>query len=243
MKRVFNRKNLYRLIYLCLLGVLTPHTKWAFSKFEPEMDEWAAWLLAIFFEAVIAVLTEAVADRIKKTPNFTAGWVWLRKFNHQVLANPFLWMLTLAVFVSTLANLAHAVECRSDMVIFDVYQFPSALYEVSFGAILPITSLVYAVVLANTDDDPMANPELVRANETIRGLRAEVREEKKKVRELTERVRPEFAELVNEAAQVRINAAKVLWPELPGKYLAVVADSSPGYVSEVLGNANGTGSE
>lgn len=240
-RTLLTRKNLYRLIYWALLLVLTPHTAWAFSKFEPgDGIGWPAWAAAVFFEAVIAVLTEAAVEHLRRTPNYTAGRVWLRRWGYR-LQNAPLWMLVIAVGVSTLANFAHAVEFSAAMQVFSEFRHAERVYQVAFGAILPMVSLVYAVVLASTESEPPANPDLTRANSTIRELRQRVRSLEGELNAAKSAVRPEFAALNADDKRARILAAHQLWPELPGRSIAVITGSSPAHVSEVLRNGNGNG--
>ena len=55
------------------------------------------------------------------------------------------------------------------------YHVPPLLYSLAFGGILPLVSLMFARILANSaDDEAGANPELTKAKQTINELQAEL---------------------------------------------------------------------
>ena len=162
-------------IYLALLAVLLPHTAWAFSRFEPQTAGWlgvswgivTAWAAAFAFEAAIAALTHKLAGRIEATPRYTAGRILLRRIGYQYL-NAYAAGLFVALGVSGLANFAHAVEYSQDFAIFGRYQVPPLLYSLTFGAILPLVSLLFARILGDTTEtEATADPELTEAKQTI----------------------------------------------------------------------------
>jgi len=66
-------------IYLALLGVLLPHTAWAFSMFEPERWAWLGWVAAIAFEGAIAAFTWKLKQNIEQTGTFGRVWSDLRR--------------------------------------------------------------------------------------------------------------------------------------------------------------------
>jgi hypothetical protein len=172
MKRQHNWSNLLLwAIYLALLVVLLPHTAWAFGRFESPAVGWLntqwgtvrAWAAAFAFEAAIAALTHKLAKHIESTPRYSAGRVWLRRISYQYL-NAFSAGLSVAVWVSVLANFGHAVEFGQDLAIFGQYKVPPLLYSLAFGGILPLVSLMFARILANTGEtEPGANSELTEA--------------------------------------------------------------------------------
>ena len=199
MKRQRNWSNiLLWAIYLALRVVLLPHTAWAFGRFESPAVGWldiqwgmvTAWAAAFAFEAAIAAPTHKLAKHIESTPRYTAGRVWLRRITYQYL-NAFLADLLVAVGVSVLANFGHAVEygqefatpahivpalCRwGRYCVFVRYDVPPLLYSLAFGGILPLVSLMFARILANTaETEAQANPELNKARQTIKQLRSEL---------------------------------------------------------------------
>ena len=135
-------------VYLCLLGVLLPHTAWAFSTFEPRDAWWGkttAWLGALAFESAIAVLTHKLAKHIEATRR--GRRLFIRRY-----LNAYSFGLLVAIGVSMLANLSHAVEFGGSMAIFANSSALPALYSVAFGAILPVVSLLFARVLSNVVD-------------------------------------------------------------------------------------------
>lgn len=263
MNKWITANTLIWVIYILLLGVLLPHTAWAFAKFEPEGSKVVAWGGAIAFEAAIAVFTHKLAKHIEATAKLrkTAG----RRFAARYL-NAYGGGLLIAWIVSTLANLAHSVEFGQPLKIFDSYGLPAPVYAIAFGAILPTTSLLFARILSNViEHDSMEdapNPELERANGIIRQLRqteqqakaaeqaakAEAENLRLKIEDLQNEfsgLRSRFAELeqlFSEDKRERILAAHTIWPKLSGAGIATIAGAAPSYVSEVLNaNANGNG--
>jgi hypothetical protein len=257
MKRPLDWSNtLLWVIYLALLTVLLPHTAWAFSRFEPQTYGWlnfhwgliTAWAAAFAFEAAIAALTHKLANRIRITPRYTAGRVWLRRFAYQYI-DAYAAGLLVALGVSALANFAHAVEYGREFAIFGRYSIPPLLYSVTFGGILPLVSLLFARILGDaTETEGILNPELTKANQTIKELQAKTNAIEAQMTEAEARAHAaeqRFAavgdlvvRLFAEEKRQRILAAAEWWPELPAASIAIIADASPGYVSEVL-NAKG----
>jgi hypothetical protein len=109
-------------VYLSLLGVLLPHTAWAFQNFEPETESGGnsvvAWTAAFAFEASIAVLMHKLSGHIDRTPRRLLAWA---KFQYRYL-NAYSLGLLAAIAVSSLANLAHAVEFGRSMAIFTLWK-------------------------------------------------------------------------------------------------------------------------
>lgn len=227
------------LIYLALLGVLLPHTAWAFSRFEP-LTQWGhvtAWAAAFAFEAAIAAFTNKLARHIEDTPRYTAGRVAWRKFCFRYI-NAYALGLFAAVAVSALANLSHAVEFGQPLQIFARYEVPFGLYSVAFGGILPLVSLLFARVLSNVvETEGVVNSELERAKVTVGELRRQLRETEQRAELAEQRFGAAgdlFVHLFGEEKRQRILAARQMWPALPNSAIAVMAESSPSYVSEVL---------
>ncbi|NOR83389.1 MAG: hypothetical protein GQ526_07855 [Ardenticatenales bacterium] len=266
MKRQRNWSNiLLWTIYLALLAVLLPHTAWAFGRFESPAVGWlnvqwgmvTAWAAAFAFEAAIAALTHKLAKHIETTPRYTAGRVWLRRISHQYL-NAYAAGLLVAVGVSVLANFGHAVEFGRDFAtpaqgrycVFGQYKIPRQLYSLAFGGILPLVSLMFARILANTaETEAEVNPELSKAKQTIKELRSELKAAKDHLANAEARANAAeqrfsaagdlVARLFAEEKRQRILAAAEHWPELPASSIAIITSASPGYVSEVLKAGNG----
>ena len=100
-----------------------------------------------------------------------------------------------------LANLCHAVEygrnfatpAQGRYCVFGRYAVPPPLYSLAFGGILPLVSLMFARILANTaETEAGANSELTRAKQNIRKLRLDL----------------EAAELCVTETEARANAAE-----------------------------------
>ena len=245
MMKLFSANRILWVVYLSLLGVLLPHTAWAFHNFEPENESGritlVAWTAAFAFEASIAALMHKLSGHIDRTPRRLSPWA---KFRYRYL-NAYSLGLLAAIAVSSLANLAHAVEFGRPLAIFAAWKISFDAYAFAFGAVLPLVSLVFARVLSNVvETEGDEDPELVQARKTIADLRRQLRESEAKARaaeEACERVEARYAsgggalmKIVSEDKRERILAAHHLWPRLPGSALATIADASPSYVSEVL---------
>ena len=227
------------LVYICLLGVLLPHTAWLFSRFEPgEEIGFVSWFAAFAFEAAIAVLTHKLAKHIEGSINHRNIF---KRFSVRYM-NSFSVGLVIAVGVSALANLAHAVEYGQPLKIFTEWNIAPEIYQLSFGAVLPVVSLLFARVLSNVSE---AEQQPDENDDKIRQMQAKLRETEKKLRETerkaqeTERQLKEYSGLISQSKADRIKTAHVLWPELPNRSVAIVSGSSPSHVSEVLASMNG----
>jgi hypothetical protein len=274
MKRQRNWSNiLLWAIYLALLAVLLPHTAWAFGRFESPAVGWlniqwglvTAWAAAFAFEAAIAALTHQLAKHIESTPRYTAGRVWLRRMTFQYL-NAYAAGLLVAVGVSVLANFGHAVEFGQDFAtpahtvpalcrwgrycVYGRYNVPPLLYSLAFGGILPLVSLMFARILANTAEaEAEVNPGLTKSKQTIKELWSELKAVKDHLANAEARANAAeqrfavagdlVARLFAEEKRQRILAATEHWPELPASSIAIITSASPGYVSEVLKGENG----
>ena len=222
-------------VYLALLGVLLPHTAWAFGQFEPAGASSVAlgWIAAIAFEGAIAAFTFRLKERIEKTPRYTAGLVPWRKFRHRYL-NIYSLGLLVAIGVSSLANWAHSVQFGGDFTIFTRYSIPPLLYTLAFGAILPLCSLLFARILADvSESEQEPNQELRQAKQANTELRRQLTTTEKRLTEAEGAARL-LLELTAEDKARRILAAAHQWPDLPRTVIAQVAGASPSYVSQVL---------
>jgi len=236
LNRLFNVNTLLWLVYIALLAVLLPHTAWAFSQFEPSGSEALGWVAAFAFEAAIFGLTVRLKERLEATPRYTSGNITWRRFKFQLL-NSYTLMLTFALSVSVASNWAHAVQFGRAFQVFSQYSISPLLYSVMFGAILPVTSMVFSRVLADTkaDDEPNAEVEALKADRTR--LKAESRQ-------LTAHVQSLQQQMVGAEQMMKIAAggdksARVLavheqWPLLANSAIAVIAECSASHVSGVL---------
>jgi hypothetical protein len=94
-----------------------------------------------------------------------------------------------------------------------------------------------------------ANPELVKAKQTVKELRAELTSVEENLTQAEARAiaaEQRFAVagdlvagLFAEEKRQRILAAAERWPELPAASVAIVAGASPSYASEVLKSRDG----
>ena len=227
-------------VYLALLAVLLPHTAWLFARFEVgDGINGTAWAAAFAFEAAIAVLTHKLARHIEDSPRHKNAW---KRFSVRYL-NAFSVGLVMAVGVSALANLAHAVEYGQELKIFEQWSVSPNVYQLAFGGVLPVVSLLFARVLSNVSES-----EQVESEETvkIRELRSQLRESERNLKATeqraikAERRLGELLPVFSDEKSDRIKATHMIWPDLPGRSIAIIADSSPAYVSEVLArNGNG----
>lgn len=247
------RKILW-MVFLSLQAVLLPHTSWLFGMFEPisVMGTLAAWTGAFSFESSNAVLVHQLAKHWEKKPKKPGRW---EKIRHRWL-NAYVFGLLIVTTVSSLANVAHAVQFGKQLAIFDVWNFPPVVYQLAFGAILPIVSLLFAKVLSNeADDEDAPNPlldeakkalsefrsKLREASETIAALKMQLEESERQRKMAEERFVAAgelFKRLFEGEKQQRIIAFKQQWPQLTVSAIAVLAETSPGYVSETLNRLN-----
>jgi len=232
-------------VYLSLLGVLLPHTAWTFQNFEPENKagtiSLVAWTAAFAFEASIAALTHKLSIHIEHTPKRSKTWA---KFQHRYL-NAYSLGLVASIAVSSMANLAHAVEFGRPMAIFTEWNISFSIYALAFGAVLPLVSLIFARVLSNVvETEGEEDPAFAEAKATIADLRRQLREseaQRKTAEDARNRAEARFVstgglltKLVADDKRERIIAAHSLWNKLPGSAIAIITDASPSYVSEVL---------
>lgn len=218
-----------------------------------------SWLAAITFEAAIATLTHKLSELINATPKSKKGW---QRFLYQY-GNGFFFMLMAATIISMLANFAHAVEYGASLAIFTKWGIPSEVYSVAFGGALPLISLGFANVLSNvTDSEDAPNPDLEEAKKTILNIRQQLRdtearvkasEQSAKIAEQASESKIQAAEqraviaeerfgamgdlvrhLFGEDKRQRILTARRQWAALPNSAIAVIAEASPAYVSEIL---------
>ena len=229
------------IIYISLLLVLLPHTAWLFLQFEPSgsMGIGAAWAGAIAFESAIAVLTHKLAKRIGETPRRYSGWF---RFKWQYV-NAYSVGLLISVSVSALANLAHAVQFGQSLVIFAEWGLPAKLYQLAFGAVLPVVSLLFARVLSTeAESEAEADPELERAKTSERELRRELQIVRKQLEDAEQRTNAFgdlMARLFAAEKRQRVLAVRERWPKLAAGAIAVIAETSPSYVSEILSEVEG----
>jgi hypothetical protein len=245
------------IIYIALLAVLLPHTAWAFKQFEPEGWAWVGWVAAFAFEAAIAAFTWRLKQLIETTPNYRKR-AWFKRLRYRYLS-PYGLGLFAALIISAVANWAHAVEFGQSFAVFARYSVPTWAFSVGFGAILPLISLLFARVLAEAQDtEEETNQDLLEAKQTIKELRKELKATEEARNDAEQRIRivEQEAEADRRAAEhrfdaisdlvtrlfaeekrQRILAAREQWPQLPAASIAIIAESSPSYVSEVLADS------
>lgn len=249
------------IVYLFLLIVLLPHTAWAFRAFEPDHSwtiygdftsaDLVSYVGALAFESAIAVLTHKLSTHIEQTEKAArklgeAARLWLRYGNAYFLG------LLISTVVSSLANLAHAIEFGSRLKIFAEWNIPSEIYSVAFGAILPFVSLLFARVLSEVNEsESEEDPAVAEIRTTLGEVRSKMREAEARARSAEQsrtdaEARAKLAEdrfgaagdlmraLLADDKRERILAVRKQWPALPGSAIAVMVDASPSYVSEVV---------
>jgi len=225
------------IVYAALLGVLLPHTAWAFGQFEPTGWRWLGWIGAIAFEGAIAALTWRLKQAIEQSANSRRLSIrWRRRYLNTYAAG-----LIVSIGVSSAANWAHAVEFGKAFTVFARYSVSPLMYSVMFGAILPMCSLLFAHILAGVQESEQeTDPALAEANTTIRELRRNLSDTEQRALIAEQR----FAAigdlaimLTTENRQERILAARRRWPQLPGRSIAIITETAPSYVSEILENS------
>lgn len=227
-------------IYIALLIVLLPHTAWAFAQFEPDSTftflgiHPLGWVAALAFEGAIAALTWRLKQRLETTPIYEGDRKDARRFAYQYV-NVYGLGLLLAIAVSSLANWSHAVKFGNG---FAVYDIPPEVYSVVFGAILPVCSLLFANILADTTGTEHQESQKVRElSGTIQEMKGQVREAERRARLAEQRFEAigDLAILLtSDDKRERILAVHNQWAELPKRSVAMIAGASPGYVSDVL---------
>jgi hypothetical protein len=195
-------------VFLSLLASLLPHTAWAFDQFEPaEAERWAifgttatpvAWLFALSFETAIAALTHTLKNHIEarrkssfnlERARYTWYLQWWPMFAYRYL-NTYSAGLFAAWLLSTLANLAHAVEYGGSMAIFETWGIPSGFYALTFGAVLPTISLLFARVLSSVREaEQEDDPAFVRSKEELKEARATIREAEQRAKDAEQSIR------------------------------------------------------
>lgn len=239
MTRIVN--TMLWIIYVALLGVLLPHTAWAFQQFEPSGALWIGWVAAIAFEGAIAAFTWRFKEQLESAPNSKKFWVRARR---RYMTWPAVGLLV-ALVVSSAANWAHAEEFGRTMAVFGRYGINPLWYSLAFGAILPACSFLFAHILAEVQaGEEEADPELARAKAQLAEVRRELRETSQRLAQAEARASESetrfaaagdlFARIMSESKRDRILAVRDRWPALPPAALAIIAEASPSYVSEVL---------
>ncbi len=250
-------------IYVFLLAVLLPHTAWAFRAFEPAesfvifgsftIADLVSYIAATAFEASIAVLTHKLATHIEQTARKARGLSEWERFKLRY-GNAFFGGLLITTVVSSLANLAHAVQFAGLLTIFTAWGIPSGVYIVAFGGILPVVSLLFARVLSNVSESEAGDdPAVVELKNVVSDLRRKLRETEERAKSAealaglaeiaAKQAEARFGAagdlmlaLTSDDKRVRILAVRQQWPQLTGAAVATMVDASPSYVSEVLKN-------
>lgn len=240
-KRMFSVYNLLWVVYFLFLGVLMPHTAWTFGQFQEDKSGTnpLAWMLAFSVELVIAVFTHKLAEYLSSRRR-AKGWAILSKW-----VNGYSVGLFMVLVISSIANLAYAVQFSGDLAVFDRWKIPAEVYEFTFGAMLPFVSLVFALVLSKmADDEQDEDPKLSEAKNQVLELRQKLRESEQ-VRKTAEQERDKAIErfgtltdiaaiFVQETKKERIAAIYRRWPSLNNSAIETLADASPAQVSEVV---------
>jgi len=273
---LFSVSSVLWIVFLALLASLLPHTAWAFDQFEPtDVERWTmfgttatpvAWLFALSFETAIAALTHTLKTHIearrKSSFNLERArmpWYlqWWPLFSYRYM-NAYSAGLFAAWLLSTLANLAHAVEYGGRMAIFDKWGVPFGFYALAFGAVLPSISLVFARVLssvreAEQEDDPafakmkedmkeakaairLAEQQTKateqQANTTIRSLEKELYESEQRYKAVGDVVRYLFGQ--DMALKERIRGVRMTFPNLSQNGIAQLLGCSVSTVNDAL---------
>lgn len=233
--RIFSTHTLLWIVYILFLGVLMPHTAWTFGQFQQDKSQYnpMAWMLAFAVECVIAVFTHKLSEFLTAKRK-AKGWAavlskWLNGYSIG---------LAMVLIISSIANLAYAVQFAGTLSVFAAWGIPAEVYEFAFGAMLPFVSLVFALVLSQmADDEKEVDPALQEAKQQLTDIRSQLRESER-ARKLAEDrfgTVTDIAKIfVTENKKERIAAIYQRWPSLSSSAIEIMADASPAHVSEVL---------
>lgn len=228
------------LIYGALLAVLLPHTAWAFGRFEVTGAGWmgirwgmlVAWFAAAAFELAIAALTHKLSEHITNTSS-RRKHAWRYRY-----VNAFSAGLIFCMVISGVANWSHAVEFGQAFTAYSIWPGFGILFPIGFGAVLPLISLLFARILANVNEIEQEE------NEALMRVRVELTETKRVLKSAEQRAliaEQRFGaagdllvKLLDGSKQEKIMAAARLFPQLPQRSIALIADTSPAYVSQTL---------
>lgn len=257
-QKIATVRNLLWLIYIALLGVLLPHTAWAFAQFQSEGSGHLAWLLAFVFEASVFAFTHNMIDRIERASRLRRrseepiySYVWRRLSTAYLHVNGIGLLLVSAV--SALANVTYTVEFSR---LPEDYAAYSPTFYLAFGGILPVISFLFAHILAKqpeveieaSESELRAKAEAQRAKAATQAAQAEAEQLRRQLKQAQAKaaaIESEieiFRRLFADEKKDQIVAARQIWPDATGAAIASITDSSPSYVSDVLGNyaLNGT---
>lgn len=240
-RKAFSVYNLVWLVYVLFLAVLMPHTAWTFSQFqEVKADNPLAWMLAFSVECVIAAFTHKFSEYLTATKKKKD---WLSLLGRWV--NGYSVGLFMVLVISSIANLAYAVEFAGTLAVFAEWGIPKQVYEFAFGAMLPFVSLVFALVLSNmAETEAEADPALEEAKKVIAELRQASRESER-LRKQAEQEKAQAVERFGTVADIakmfllddkkqRIIEVYKRWPNLNNSAIAQLTEASPSHVTEVI---------
>mgnify|MGYP001412424831 FL=1 len=171
LKKLFSVYHLMWLVYVLFLGVLMPHTAWTFSQFQQDKTSLIAWMLAFAVECVIAAFTHKLSEYLSATKR-AKGWQALYRW-----LNGYSVGLFMVLLISSIANLAYAVQFAGTLTVFTEWGISRMVYEFAFGAMLPFVSLVFALVLSQMADAEVdEDPAVTEAKGQVVTLRQSLRE-------------------------------------------------------------------
>jgi hypothetical protein len=235
MKRYLTTYNLLWLVYILFLAVLMPHTAWAFAQFQSDktMTNPMPWMLAFSVEAVIAAFTHKLAEHLTAKRKLKGVRANLAKW-----VNGYSVGLVMVLTISSISNLAYTVQFAGDLAVFTEWGISVGVYEFAFGAMLPFVSLVFALVLSQmAESEAETDPALTEANNALREVRLQLRESERARKIAEDRLNTvlDIAKMfAGDNKKERIVAISQRWPNLPNVAVAVLSESSPTHVSEVL---------
>lgn len=215
-------------IYIFILASMLKHTAWAFGMFEPT-DEGTfmqipitGWILAVAFECSIIAFTHKwsiVLSQRKRTAKWTKQVAYY--------FNPFSAGLFASMIISSIANFAHAAEFTGDLEVFTKLNIPPIIYQLAFGAFLPLVNFLYALVLSSVTETE---------HEQDAQLKETRRELSKVKRELTtlQGGLKAFKGLFSEVKTEKIKALKKFAPTLSNNKIAEIVGATPSHVSATL---------
>jgi len=233
-KNIFSTYALLWVVYILFLAVLMPHTAWTFGQFQQDKTTYnpLSWMLAFAVECVIAVFTHKLSEFLTAKRK-AKGWAVFSKW-----VNGYSVGLAMVLIISSIANLAYAVQFAGNLAVFAAWGIPAEVYEFAFGAMLPFVSLVFALVLSKmADDEREVDPAIQEAKQQVTELRSQLRESERgrKLAEDRFGTVTDIAKIfVTENKKERIAAIYQRWPSLSSSAIEIMAEASPAHVSEVL---------
>jgi hypothetical protein len=215
-------------IYIFILASMLKHTAWAFGMFEPTNEGTfmqipiTGWILAIAFECSIIAFTHKWSIVLSQRGRITK---WSNKVKYYI--NPFSAGLFASMIISSIANFAHAAEFTGNLEVFTKLNIPPIIYQLAFGAFLPLVNFLYALVLSSvTESEHEQDTQLKEAKGELSKVKRELATVQGGLKE--------FKGLFSEVKTDKIKALKKYAPSLSNNKIAEIVGATPSHVSATL---------